>query len=142
MADSFVVADRPGRDPGLACHSPMRTATGYEVVDLLLRGKVHAVAVEIVVLHTDACPHVELARQRITEALATAGTEATVTSELVTTQEAAQRWGFAGSPTILMNGRDPFPTTGGAALACRLYTTEAGMQGAPTVAQLVEVLRW
>lgn len=97
--------------------------------------------VEIVVLQTDACPHVELARQRITEALATVDVEATVTSEVVTTQEAARRWGFAGSPTILVDGRDPFPTSGGAALACRLYTTEAGMQGAPTVAQLVEVLR-
>jgi hypothetical protein len=93
------------------------------------------------VLYTDACPHVELARQRVAEALATTGTEAAVTDELVATQDEAERWGFAGSPTILVDGRDPFPATGRPALACRLYATDAGMQGAPSVAQLVAVLR-
>jgi hypothetical protein len=96
--------------------------------------------VEVVVLHTDACPHVDLARQRLAEALAAAGTNATVTSEVVVTQDEAERWGFAGSPTILVDGRDPFPATGRPALACRLYRTNAGLQGAPAVAQFVAVL--
>jgi len=95
---------------------------------------------DIVVLHTGACPHVALARERVADALATAGREAVVAVEVVGTQEEAERWGFAGSPTILVDGVDPFPSDSGPALACRRYPTEDGIQGAPTVAQLVEVL--
>lgn len=92
------------------------------------------------VLHTEACPHTDLATRRVVEALATAGAQATVTSRLVATQADATRWGFAGSPTILVDGRDAFPATGRPVLACRLYPTEAGMEGAPSVAQLVAAL--
>jgi hypothetical protein len=95
---------------------------------------------DVVVLYTEACPHSDLAWQRVAEALATAGVEATVTSKVVTTQEQVERWGFAGSPTILVDGRDAFPTESRPALACRRYPTDQGMQGAPTLAQLVEVL--
>ena len=96
---------------------------------------------EVLVLHTEACPHVDLARQRIAEALATVGTEAVVSTVVVATPAEAQRWAFAGSPTILVDGRDPFPAPDRpAALTCRLYQTDEGLQGAPAVTQLVEVL--
>jgi hypothetical protein len=46
-----------------------------------------------------------------------------------------------GSPTILIDGRDAFP---GAeelpAWSCRLYATEAGLRGVPTLQQLAEAL--
>jgi len=49
---------------------------------------------------------------------------------------------FRGSPTILIDGRDPFPAdTTQVGLACRLYPTATGAQGAPTVDELAEVLR-
>jgi hypothetical protein len=59
----------------------------------------------------------------------------------VTTAEQAEATGFRGSPTVLVNGRDPFadaaiPTS----LSCRVYQTEAGLVGAPTVEQLLAVL--
>ena len=48
---------------------------------------------------------------------------------------------FAGSPTILVDGRDLFP---GApvphVLTCRLYSTSSGMAGSPTVKDLVNAL--
>jgi hypothetical protein len=53
----------------------------------------------------------------------------------------AERVGFRGSPTILIDGRDPFAT--GAepiGMSCRVFRTEDGAQGAPTEAQLREVL--
>ena len=86
------------------------------------------------------CPHVALARERIAAALERLGRGAETTERLVAREEDAVRLGFRGSPTILIDGTDPFPADGNPGLACRLYRTEHGMQGAPTVDQLVEVL--
>lgn len=45
----------------------------------------------------------------------------------VTTEDEAQRWGFAGSPTILVNGQDIDPQPDRPArLTCRLYFHEDG----------------
>lgn len=48
---------------------------------------------------------------------------------------------FPGSPTILVDGRDPFPTAVPAGPTCRRYETEAGPDGAPSIAQLVTILK-
>lgn len=49
---------------------------------------------------------------------------------------------FAGSPTILIDGEDAFPTGGRTTdLACRLYTTAAGLAGLPTEDMLETVIR-
>ena len=47
-----------------------------------------------------------------------------------------------GSPTLLVDGRDPFAGSAwGAAMACRQYRDAEGrLSGAPTVAALREVL--
>jgi len=58
----------------------------------------------------------------------------------VATHEDAQRLGMHGSPTILVNGSDPFPSEDDPSVACRLYRTADGVEGAPSVAELVEVL--
>jgi hypothetical protein len=51
--------------------------------------------------------------------------------------EEALRLGFRGSPTILLDGQDPFADQDApVGLACRLYATEGGLQGAPTIDQL------
>lgn len=59
----------------------------------------------------------------------------------ITTPEEAEAAGFRGSPTILVEGHDPFATgderTG---LACRIYPTPEGPAGSPTLAQLRSVL--
>lgn len=48
---------------------------------------------------------------------------------------------FRGSPTVLVDGRDPFADGGEAfGLACRVYPTEEGPAGSPTVAQLRAVV--
>ena len=78
-----------------------------------------------------------------TEALALAGRPAAaVTPPPVPTPEDATRLRFRGSPTILIDGADPFADkTSPVGLACRVLPTPDGLRGAPTVEQLVKVLR-
>ncbi len=45
-----------------------------------------------------------------------------------------------GSPTVLVDGRDPVAGEASASVSCRLHATEAGVDGDPTVAQLVVAL--
>lgn len=55
--------------------------------------------------------------------------------------EQAHAVGFVGSPTVLIDGIDPFARPGTAVgMACRVYQTPAGLAGSPTVEQLREVL--
>lgn len=64
-----------------------------------------------------------------------------VVVRVLTTDEDAAAVPFAGSPTVLVEGRDPFPSGGPTGLACRVYPTPAGFRGAPSVEQLMDVLR-
>jgi hypothetical protein len=66
---------------------------------------------------------------------------AAVTYELVSTPEQAERAGFRGSPTILVNVRDPFAGPDDpVGLSCRIYRGPAGFEHARTVEQLRSVL--
>ena len=47
--------------------------------------------------------------------------------------------GFSGSPTLLVDGEDPFPATRTDATSCRLYKTPEGLRGSPTDAMLSEI---
>ena len=118
----------------------MRTRRGYDPLTFPHAGTCKIGSVEITVLAVADCPHVALARERIASALERLGRPAHTSEQVVASDEDAARLGFRGSPTILIDGTDPFPAHGNSALACRLYPTEHGMQGAPTVDQLVEAL--
>lgn len=90
-------------------------------------------------LYFDGCPHWELAAQRLDDVLGEHGL--TATRVHVTTSEEADRLGFRGSPSVLIDGIDPFargdePT----GLSCRVYPTPDGFAGVPTVEQLREVV--
>jgi hypothetical protein len=70
------------------------------------------------------------------------GKHAQIEIRPVESDEHARRIGFQGSPTILVGGRDPFAEEGGmSGLTCRLHRSPTGVQGAPSVAQLIAVLR-
>lgn len=93
-------------------------------------------AMEIVVRYSAGCPNRDLALSRVRDALG--GRDVPVILEQVDDPDEVE---FQGSPTIVVDGRDPFAgTDGGAALSCRLYRTEDGLEGAPSVDQLREVL--
>ena len=93
--------------------------------------------------YLDGCPNAGVARTRLAEALRRVGIDpAAITMEEVSTPEDAERLGFHGSPTILIDGRDRFADEDGpAGLSCRIYQTETGPQGSPSVAQLEQALR-
>jgi hypothetical protein len=96
---------------------------------------------EIDLLYFRDCPHRTLAREHLDVALTRTQRTAVIREHEVDSREEAALVGMRGSPTILIEGRDPFADSAGAAeLACRLYRTTAGSSGAPTVDQIVEAL--
>lgn len=90
---------------------------------------------EAQIVYLDGCPNWVTAQQRLAEALTRVGlSETSVALVAVTSAVEAASGGFAGSPTILVNGEDlvpGMPPPGD--LACRLYATSQGPAGCPTV---------
>jgi hypothetical protein len=97
----------------------------------------------MVLQYFDDCPNWRIADEHLNLALAEVGSSgAVIEYEIVDTDERAQSSGFHGSPTILLDGVDPFADENTAVgLTCRRYATETGFAGAPSVAQLVAALR-
>ena len=96
----------------------------------------------IEVLTVPDCPRRAEAVARLRVAVAVARTDGALVSErVIADQDGAAAAGMNGSPTILIDGVDPFAASaGGPSVSCRLYPSEAGIEGAPTVAALVDAL--
>lgn len=94
---------------------------------------------EVTLQYFDGCPNWEVTDHRLRSLEDELGF--TLRHARVETPEEAERLGFAGSPTVLVDGADPFATgdepTG---LACRVYATPEGPQGSPTLEQLRDVM--
>lgn len=92
---------------------------------------------EIELLVVPDCPNESVADELIAAAMAESGVEGSVTHTIVASQDQATSRGFTGSPTILLNGTDPFATVDApVALACRLYPTQDGLRGTPGMTEL------
>ena len=95
---------------------------------------------EITLLYFEDCPNWKVAEERLS-ALAAERGDIRVTRHLVETQAEAERTGFLGSPSILVDGVDVFAEAGSeVGLSCRRYLTPDGYEGAPTLEQLAAVL--
>jgi hypothetical protein len=91
---------------------------------------------DITLLYFDDCPNWRVADERLA-AIAAERADLMVTRHLVDTLEEAERVGFHGSPSILVDGVDVFAEPdAGVGLSCRVYRTPDGLAGAPTVEQL------
>lgn len=94
----------------------------------------------ITILTVPDCPNVPVVRERITAALG----PRTAQVELIEVREEgeAARWGMTGSPTVLLDGVDPFAAPGApASMSCRLYRdTDGRTEGAPSVHALRQAL--
>jgi len=98
------------------------------------------VVAEVTLLYFDGCPswrstaeHLHLLQEEL---------GLTLRYRRIETPEEAVRTGFVGSPTVLLEGVDPFATGDESfGLACRLYATPHGLQGSPTLARLRDALR-
>lgn len=96
---------------------------------------------QLVLRYFDSCPNWRIADDHLRQALGRLGMTAEIVHELVETPEDAVRLEFRGSPSVLVDGRDPFiDQAGPVGLTCRVYRTEHGMQGAPSIEQLLVVL--
>ena len=100
--------------------------------------------VKIDVLSVPDCPNHPIAVARIVQATVAAGvTDAEIVERVITNNTNAEALGMHGSPTILIDGCDPFDNAGTRpSMSCRLYRTAAGLEGSPSVAELIaEVTR-
>ncbi|WP_433381382.1 hypothetical protein [Streptosporangium sp. CA-115845] len=92
---------------------------------------------ELTVLTVPDCPNDPVIQERLAEALAGLP-EARLVRHMVTDEGEAARLGMHGSPTLLINGVDPFAAQGTpTSVSCRIYRDETGRgAGAPSVSAL------
>lgn len=96
---------------------------------------------DVTLLYFDGCPHWLEVEARL-RTLAAERPDVHLHRRIVETPEEAQRMSFRGSPSILIDGVDPFATADDpVGLSCRVYQTLHGPAGAPTLDQLRGVLR-
>jgi hypothetical protein len=96
---------------------------------------------ELTLLAVPDCPNVAALAERLAAALGDRPDVVVRRREIASEQEAA-RAGMHGSPTLLVDGVDPFAAPGQApSLSCRLYRDATGRtDGAPSVEALRRVL--
>lgn len=98
--------------------------------------------VEITVQYFDGCPHWERAKQLVLDVTEEEAIPATIRTQKVDTRELAQMYEFRGSPTILIDGVDPFMDPHAPIdLSCRLFPTPEGLRGTPTKEQLIRAFQ-
>ena len=96
----------------------------------------------IEVLYIAGCPNGQRVVDAVRAAVAEPGrADVRVSLRLIDSPEGAAAVPFAGSPTVLIDGRDAVPgaprTT---ELACRVYPSADGTRGHPSVRQLIAAL--
>jgi hypothetical protein len=92
---------------------------------------------DLTVLAVPDCPNVMLLEERLAQVLE-GRRDVTISWQVIADQDEAARKGMHGSPTILVDGIDPFAGPGQpASVSCRLYRDGNGrVDGAPSVSQL------
>lgn len=99
--------------------------------------------VDVELLVVPDCPNKAGATALVRDVLDELGlTETAVPIRVIDSQAEAERACFAGSPTILIDGVDPFAERHGAfGLTCRVYATPIGLRGLPDPDALRAALR-
>ncbi len=97
---------------------------------------------KVELLYFDGCPSYRMAERLLREALADEGLAEPIEMIRVAGDADAERLKFAGSPTIRLDGVDPFaPGTADYGMQCRVYLTPEGLTGWPTKAMLRQALK-
>jgi hypothetical protein len=96
---------------------------------------------KLMVLTVPDCPNGPLLEERLAAVLAERG-QVPVTRRVISDEAEAARWGMRGSPTLLVDGVDPFADSSTpASVSCRMYRAPDGrLEGAPSVAALRRAL--
>ena len=95
----------------------------------------------ITLQYFDSCPGWKVADSRLKTIIKERDLDINFQLQRIETLEGAEKHQFAGFPTLLIDGRDPF-TTGDMpiGLACRTYWTEDGLAPSPSLEQLEAAL--
>ena len=95
----------------------------------------------VMVLAVPDCPNAMLLEERLAQVL-DGRRDVSVSRQVIEDEQEAARQGMHGSPTILVDGTDPFAEPGqSATVSCRLYRDSDGrVSGAPSVSQLRQVI--
>ena len=97
-------------------------------------------AIEVTLQYFDGCPNWKDTDAFLTT-LRDEGLEITVSHQIVDTPEKAESANFRGSPTVLIDGVDPFADPDApVGLSCRMYPSNDGYVGSPTLEQLRSAL--
>jgi hypothetical protein len=96
---------------------------------------------QLMVLAVPDCPNAPVLEERLASVLH-GRVDVSVSHEVITDESGAVRWGMHGSPTLLIDGTDPFAEPGEPpSMSCRLYRGDDGRaSGAPSAAQLRQVI--
>jgi hypothetical protein len=95
---------------------------------------------DLTLQYFEGCPNWKTTNRHLMQ-LRVEGFDLSVGYELVDSHEMAIEKGFRGSPTVLIDGVDPFADPDApVGLACRIYRTEHGPAGSPTLDVLREAI--
>lgn len=92
-------------------------------------------AIKVELLYIDDCPHHEPLALVLRSLLDEAGRDEHIVQRRIVDERQAIRERFLGSPTVRINGQDVDPSAAAQidyGLQCRLYVTDAGLQGMPS----------
>jgi hypothetical protein len=96
--------------------------------------------VDVNLLYFDDCPNWEVTARHLRRLADELG-DIVINHHLVDSPEEAERTGFRGSPSVIVDGVDPFADSEApVGLSCRIYQTPDGSAGSPTIDQLRAVL--
>ena len=97
---------------------------------------------DITLQYFDDCPNWKITDRYLQTLVDEQGLDATVHYQLINTPEAAAaEHGFRGSPSVLIDGIDPFAELDAlVGLSCRVYVTDSGPAGSPTLHQLQQAI--
>ena len=83
-------------------------------------------------LYFDGCPNHHATQALLDRLLDEAGWDGTIQLVNVESPERAEELEFRGSPTVLIDGDDPFlDSDAPIGLSCRIYPTDDGYRGTP-----------
>ena len=92
---------------------------------------------DVTLQYFDDCPNWKITDRHLRTLIAEQARDATLHHQLINTPEAAAEHGFRGSPSVLIDGTDPFADPGApVGPGWRVYLTENGRASAPTLHQL------
>jgi hypothetical protein len=86
------------------------------------------------ILLFEGCPNVDVTMDRVRDAIAATGGDATLRIVHVASEEDAVAACFLGSPSVRVDGRDVEPGADGRedfGLQCRIYAVDGGLGSAP-----------